>query len=199
MDLSQFKIRSFIIGIIALGAVITIVSLGISQIYKNVTKGQSAQKTVIVGSPTPIPSASATPSPQRATANLRPTPSSVQGQQSQSSQAPPAQPGTGSNTIEVKNEGIYVDNIKSGAAISSPVTVSGRANVTNSKVRIEVRDQNGVILGAAQATACLGYDACAFSATINFDTPSGRSGSIAVYNPADDGAKLYFQQIPVNF
>lgn len=197
MDLSQFKIRSFIIGIIALGAIITIVSLGISQIYKSVTRSQSAQKTIIVGSPTPRPVASA--SPQKPAASFRQTTPPAQRQQGQISQPPSAQPGTGSNTIEVKNEGITVDNVKADSLISSPVTVSGRANVTNSKVRIEILDQNGVVLGTAQTTACLWYDACPFSVTISFDTPSGRSGTIAVYSPANDSNKLYYHQIPVNF
>lgn len=185
MDLSQFKVRSFIIGVIALGAIVTLASLGISRIYKNYVK--PGQNTVVVTIPTPTPT---------------PTPTNIQGaatQQTQGGQAPATQPSTGSDTVEVKNPGVYINNVSAGDTIATPVTVNGRANVTNSKIRIEIWDQNGTILASSEATACLWYDACPFTATLYFNSPSTKSGRLVVYNPADDGSKLYLLQIPVSF
>src|SRR3989344_477948 len=119
MDLSQFKIRSFIIGIIALGVIITVVSWGISQIYKNVTKTQISQKTVLVSSPAPA-AATTKPDSQKAISGFKPASTTAPAQPNQGDQTPPSQPGTGSETIAVKNEGITIDNVKDGDTITSP-------------------------------------------------------------------------------
>lgn len=202
MELSQFKIRSFIIGIIALGLLITLVSFGISQIYKTFVKSPQ-DKAAIVISTTPLPGTSPrssttpgkspTPNPKQTPApSATPTPAS-------SGTNVANQPTTGSDELEIRNPGISIDNVQAGDTVNTGITISGRANVTNTKVVIEIKDNDGKVLGAGNTTGCIGYDACPFSTTINFEKAQSKTGILFAYNPGDNGTRLYEVQIPVNF
>ena len=149
---------------------------------------QIIQKGQILEQPSSSPTAnfpsSASPTPQ------------VQGTKT----APNSQPETGTNTQDVKNIGISVTSPQTSTIISSPVLVVGRANVFEGKVIILVKDSNGNLLGQGNATACMGYDACPFEATVYFNQPSTSTGTIEVYNPSGvDGSPKYLQQILIRF
>src|SRR3989344_7295091 len=98
--------------------------------------------------------------------------------------APNSQPETGTNTRDVKNIGITVISPQASTIISSPVLVVGSANVFEGKVIINIKDATGRILGSAQATACMDYDACPFETTVYFKQPSTSTGTVEVYNPS---------------
>ena len=110
------------------------------------------------------------------------------------------QPQSGSDTVEVKNIGIKVDQPEGSSIISSPLTVSGSANVFEGKIIINILDSTGHVLGSSQATACMSYDACPFQTSINFATPATGTGTIEIYNPSGvDGSPHYLQSILVRF
>lgn len=115
-------------------------------------------------------------------------------------QVPGQQPASGSDTIEIKNEGIKIFNPAASSQIASPIIVSGIANVFEGKVQINIKDSGGKILGSAQATACMGYDACTFATTVNFESSTTQAGILEVYNPSGvDGSPNYLQQILIRF
>lgn len=197
MDLSQFKVRTFIIGIIALGLLVLVASFGINLIYKRVVSQTNENPIVSTFStPTPVAGASTTPASPRVTPSpLTQTPLPT---------TPPRpgtiaqQPSTGPDDVEVSGAGIKLVSPVAGATLSSPANISGEANVMDGKVAIEARDDNGNVIGKATATACLGTKPCPFSASLRFDkTTTG--GTLEVYNPRFDGTKLYLYSIPVNF
>ncbi len=194
MKLSQFKLKSFIIGIITLGLLITLVSFGISQIYKTFVKNPE-DKVAVVTNTTPLPNSSPRSS---STPTKSPVPSAA------SSTAPTSapvanQPQTGSDDLEIKNPGISIDNVEAGSTVYPGMEIAGRANVTNTKVVIEIKDNSGKVLSSAQTTGCIGYDACPFKVNINFEKPQTGAGMLYAYNPSDNGARFYEVEIPVNF
>lgn len=129
-----------------------------------------------------------------------PSPASPTPQVQGTKTAPNSQPETGTNTRDVKNIGISVTSPRASTIISSPVLVAGSANVFEGKVIINIKDATGQILGSGQATACMDYDACPFSASINFEKSPTAAGTIEVYNPSGvDGSPRYLQQILVRF
>ncbi|MDP2632278.1 MAG: Gmad2 immunoglobulin-like domain-containing protein [Candidatus Curtissbacteria bacterium] len=113
---------------------------------------------------------------------------------------PNIQPAAGSDTVEIKNVGIYVDAPVADQKIISPLKVSGRANVFDGNVQIRVKDANGTILGSSSAIACLGIDACPFETSVAFTKPNTTAGSLELYSPnATDGAEDYLQIIAIQF
>ena len=150
-------------------------------------RSQTAKQQITDFEPLPtgkmtFPSPSPSPSPVSAT------------------QVPSQQPAAGSDIIEIKNEGIKVLAPIASSQIASPINVSGFANVFGDKVQINIKDANGKILGSNSAIACMGYDACPFGATINFEKSTTEAGIIEVYNPSGvDGSPRYLQTILVRF
>lgn len=111
-----------------------------------------------------------------------------------------AQPATGTDELEIKNEGIHMQNPTPGSLASSPLVVSGIANVTSQKVVVIVKDTTGSTLGQGTAQACVGLDACYFEATIAFSKPKTDIGLLEVYSPsAIDNSPTFLQTIPVSF
>ena len=109
------------------------------------------------------------------------------------------QPQSGSDTQEVKNIGIQITSPSASSVISSPLTVSGFANVLGDIV-INVKDADNKILGSAKVTACIGLNACPFQVAINFAKSQTDAGAIEVYNPSTaNGKPQYLQQIPIRF
>lgn len=116
-----------------------------------------------------------------------------------SQSVPNSQPQTGFDTQDVKNIGISLLGPQQSEKISSPVLVSGRANVLGNIV-VVVKDANGNILGEGKTTACVGYDACPFEAAVDFSQSSTPTGTVEVYNPSGvDGSPKYLQVISVRF
>lgn len=160
--------------------------LGAFFIYKNQTKPASTEEP-------PLSEAVITASPPLSTS---PSPAS----QTSAANAPTAQPESGSNTLEIKNEGIKIESPEASSIITSPLTVKGSANVFEGKVIVNIKDANGQILGSGQATACMGYDACPFTTTVDFKKPATQAGTIEVYNlSSTNGSPKYLQQILVRF
>lgn len=113
---------------------------------------------------------------------------------------PQVQPEAGSDTLSVNNIGIRVESPQASSVISSPLKVSGQANVFEGKVVIKIIDSFGKVLGQGETVACMGYDACPYSATINFNSTQSKAGILQVYNPSGvDGSPKYLQQILVRF
>lgn len=136
-------------------------------------------------SPTPTPIAS---------------PSGFETFPSQQASPPQTQPASGSDTVEVKNIGIRLEFPQEGDTITSPVKVTGAANVFEGHVAIRVKDATEKIIGQGSATACMDYDTCPFEASITFAKPASATGTVEAYSPfaVDESAK-YLQSVPVRF
>lgn len=121
--------------------------------------------------------------------------------QVQSTTPPVNQPATGQeNGLEITNIGIRIISPQPNVKITSPVKVTGMANVTSQRVVIQIKDANGDILGQGHATACLDLDACAFQASILFSNSQTTTGQIEAYSPSTiDNSATYLQSIPVTF
>jgi len=116
------------------------------------------------------------------------------------SNPPRVQPEAGADTLSVNGIGIQVESPQASSVISSPLTVTGNANVFDGKVVIKIIDSDGKVLGKGEAVACMGYNACHFDATISFNSTQSEAGIIQVYNPSGvDGSPKYLQQILVRF
>ena len=113
---------------------------------------------------------------------------------------PRVQPEAGSDTLSVKGIGIQVESPQAASVISSPLIVRGNANVFDGKIAIKIINSYGKVLGQGEAVACMGYDACPFEATINFNSTQSEAGILQVYNPSGvDASPQYLQQILVRF
>ena len=116
------------------------------------------------------------------------------------SNAPSTQPASGSDTVEIKDVGIFIDSPKESQQVTSPLKISGRANVFDGNVQIRIKDSTGNIKGKGSARACLGLNACPFETYVTFQKPSTFSGIVELYSPnAVDGSEDYLQTINVIF
>lgn len=87
-----------------------------------------------------------------------------------------------------------------GEIISSPVTISGTANVFEATVSIRILDDNGDPLAETFTTATCG-SGCrgSYSEEVRFDA-AGDGGVIEVFeSSAEDGSPLHLVSIPVGF
>lgn len=107
-----------------------------------------------------------------------------------------SQPETGIG--DVKNVGIALILPLSDNIISSPVKVSGFANVYNGLVKIRVKDVSGNVLGENSAIACMGADACPFETTVTFVQPLTSVGTIEAWG-LDQNQEVLFQATSINF
>ncbi|MEK7581558.1 MAG: Gmad2 immunoglobulin-like domain-containing protein [Patescibacteria group bacterium] len=161
---------------------------GVYTIYQT----QTANKKTVDATPqispqSNFPTSSASP-------KLQPSPTSASQTNVQ------AQPATGTDELEIKNEGIQLQSPTRGELVNSPLTVSGIANVTSQIVVITVKDTAGNTLGQGTAQACVGLDACYFETTIAFSGPRTSIGYLEVYSPSTiDNSPTFLQTIPVSF
>lgn len=177
----MYKSTSFIVGLIVL-VVLAASGFGVYNLYKK----QAAKSLESSLGPTPSP---------RARFQVSPSPSP----EDQIS-APAIQPETGTNTAQVKNLGITVDTPKESAQISSPVKISGFANVLDGRVKITVKDASDNILGEGLATACFGLNACPFVASIPYTHPKTPNGTITASAVSPEESFTQYQIIiPVDF
>ncbi len=96
--------------------------------------------------------------------------------------------------------GIEVTSPKREATISSPLTVSGRANVFEGHVNIRVKDSTGKVVGSGFGTACMGEKPCPFSAKITFTSPTASQGAVEAYTEdAANGSEKDLVRVPVRF
>lgn len=211
MDLSQFKVRSFVIGLIVLGVLITLASWGISKIYTFYSSSASKPKVVTITNPTPtsrISLATSAPTPtsvqNRAYATPTPRPTSRPTTAPQTSQTTTkggiaAQPSTGSDTIDVQNPGINIYTPANNDTVASPLKVTGSGNVTSQKITLQVLDKNGYVLGTESADVCYGTNACQFETYINYAHPFTAQGYLYAYTINSLGQKAYETIVPITF
>ncbi|MCR4324308.1 MAG: Gmad2 immunoglobulin-like domain-containing protein [Candidatus Curtissbacteria bacterium] len=179
------NVRSFQVGLVVI-AILILASIGVFQLFRSRVLNKPK-------SPTPTPLVVATPSPTGGFGNMvSPTP--IAGT------TPPSQPATGSDTQEVRNVGITVNLPLSKSVVSSPVKVSGQANVFEGNVQIRVKDAKGNILGLGSATACMDYDACPFEASVVFEPSTTSTGTVEVFSPSGhDGSSQHLQIVHIKF
>ena len=128
------------------------------------------------------------------------TPSGFETFPSPPTSVPSTLPASGSDTVEVKNIGITLTSPQIDDLVSSPVKVTGRANVFEGHVSIRVKDANGQILGQGFATACMDIDACPFEASVPFTNSTTLTGEVELYSPsAVDGTEQYLQSVSIRF
>ena len=179
--------RSVYYYLIPVVLILLLAVFGLFQLYRSRVKPKSI--------PTPAPIASppvgffATPIPS-------PSPSPVLG-----TNTPSTQPSAGSDTVDIKDIGIFLEKPQINSSIKSPVTVSGKANVFEGHLLIRIKDLNGNVIGNGSATACMGAEACAFETKVNYSNPQTPTGIIEVFSPSPvgDGSEDYKQSIIVRF
>ena len=95
--------------------------------------------------------------------------------------------GRGWVVVGCSAERIFVDQPAPGAAVSSPLTVRGRAQAYEGTVRVEVRRDGATTpIGSSFGTGG-GTEVLPFEATVSFTRPSGGRGAVVVSEPrADD-------------
>ena len=180
------NIRSFVVGVVAI-VVIILASVGIYRLYKN---------RVVSKVPVPSPAASIIGFPTSPSPFASPTPFTSP---TLGTTPPSTQPEAGSQ-LGVRNIGIFITSPKNSTAITSPVKVSGYANVFEGNIQIRIKDASGKIIGSGQTTACMDTDACPFDVNVSFQFPSTLSGTVEVFNPSPlDGSQSYKQTLSIFF
>jgi len=107
---------------------------------------------------------------------------------------PSVQPQAGADTSSV-NLGVEITAPQGKSQISSPVKIKGLANVPEESVIVEIKDANGKVLGASQATACFDSHPCPFEASIVFESAAGDSGTLVVHSKESgysDSVQIFF-------
>ncbi len=94
---------------------------------------------------------------------------------------------------------MIVDAPKSGATVTSPVTIAGQARVFEANVRIKIYDASGSVLADTFTTASQGAPALApYSADVPFSVSSKEQGCIRVFEEsAKDGSPVNVVQTEV--
>lgn len=94
---------------------------------------------------------------------------------------------------------IIVSSPAAGDRVSSPVTVSGTANVFEATVSFRIVDANGDVLKRAFTTATCGTGCRGdYTKDIRFDVGEEQQGFIEVFEEsAEDGAPLHMMRVPV--
>jgi hypothetical protein len=90
---------------------------------------------------------------------------------------------------------IEVESPVAGASVTSPVVVSGTADVFEATVSIEVRDELAHVVGSGFATATCGTGCRGdYEARVRFKVDHEQAGTIVVYeaNPSDQGHRRLF-------
>jgi hypothetical protein len=90
---------------------------------------------------------------------------------------------------------IEVGSPVAGASVTSPVVVSGTADVFEATVSMEVRDELGHVVGSGFATATCGTGCRGdYEARVRFKVDHEQPGTIVVYeaNPSDQGHRRLF-------
>ena len=107
---------------------------------------------------------------------------------------PSVQPQAGADTSSV-NLGVEITAPQGKSQISSPVKIKGLANVPEESVIVEIKDANGKVLGASQATTCFDSHPCPFEASIVFENSKGDFGTVEAYSPGSvysDSVQIFF-------
>ena len=107
---------------------------------------------------------------------------------------PNVQPQAGEDTASV-DLGVEITAPYGKSQISSPLKIKGLANVPEESVIIEIKDNNGNVLGTSQSSACFDSHPCPFEASIVFESSAGDFGTLEVHSPESG----YFDSVQVFF
>jgi hypothetical protein len=94
---------------------------------------------------------------------------------------------------------ISVDSPDPGASVSSPVHISGEANVFEATVSIQILDENGDVIKEAFTTATCGTGCWGtYETDVAYKVNHTQSGTVVVFeSSAEDGSMLFPVEIPV--
>jgi len=184
------SIINFVVGLIVI-VILVFIGLGTWRVFQLKRSQESQTKAATGQTSSPRPSGFAQLPPVTA---LSPQPSP------NASRTPVIrQPDTGTSDIPEKM-GITLESPLAVQVISSPLTVSGHANVMSKNVSIILKDSNGNILAQKQIEACFTISGCAFSTNVEFPTPQTKKGTLEVYSKSSqDNSKLFSQSLNLNF
>lgn len=100
---------------------------------------------------------------------------------------------------KTSNDAITVESPAPGAAVTSPVTVAGNANVFEATVSIRILDSDGEILVETFTTATCGTGCRGtFTEDVSFDVDAEQAGTVMVFeSSAEDGRPIHVVRIPV--
>jgi Immunoglobulin-like domain of bacterial spore germination len=103
------------------------------------------------------------------------------------------------STFAPDQGGILVDAPKAGVTLSSPISVTGKANVFEANVSLRLLDEDGNERASTFATATCGTGCWGdFQATIEYSVDHQQQGMLEVYQAsAEDGSPLDLVRIPV--
>lgn len=95
---------------------------------------------------------------------------------------------------------IFLDNPVIGSFVSSPVTISGIANVFEATVSHEILDASGTVLAAGFTNATCGTGCWGdFSVSVDFSVAGQTEGEVVVYeSSARDGSRINELRYPVS-
>ena len=139
---------------------------------------------------------------QRTQAPITPSPApspisnfpSTLGESKTNGPVPSVQPQAGADTASV-NLGLEITAPNGKSQVSSPVQVKGLANVPEESVIVEIKDNNGNVLGKSQASACFDSKPCPFEASIVFESSTSDWGTIEAYSSRgsySDSVQIFF-------
>jgi hypothetical protein len=94
---------------------------------------------------------------------------------------------------------IVVDDPRVGATTSSPLTISGTANVFEATVSIRILDAAGATIARTFTTATCGTGCRGdFTASVRYDVDTAQDGTVEVFEvSAKDGKPLHVVSVPV--
>ncbi len=94
---------------------------------------------------------------------------------------------------------IFIDSPAVGQTVTSPVQVSGVANVFEGQFSVELTDATGSVLAKAPALASMGQFT-SFTVTLSFTTPAAGAGQVTGFdNSPKDGSRIAVYDVPVHF
>lgn len=94
---------------------------------------------------------------------------------------------------------IFIDSPAMGQTVTSPLTVTGLANVFEGQFSVQVTDAAGTVLAHAPGMASMGQFAT-FSVALSFTAPDQGAGTVTGYdNSPKDGSRIDVYDVPVLF
>ncbi|MEA2434095.1 MAG: hypothetical protein QOG54_1552 [Actinomycetota bacterium] len=94
---------------------------------------------------------------------------------------------------------ITVDSPAPGESVSSPIHISGEANVFEANVSIQILDENGKVIKEAFTTATCGTGCWGtYETDVKYSVDHTQQGTVIVFeSSAEDGSMLFPVEIPV--
>ena len=106
--------------------------------------------------------------------------------------------GAESTTSEAQTPQIVIESPRPGDSVTSPIHVSGTANVFEATVSFEVRDGSGKVVLRDFTTATAGNGTRGtFDKLLAIPGLSGRATIVAFEASAEDGTPLHVVRVPV--